>query len=69
MRAITDKDWRRVLVAMLRHHRTEGFVDWVDGLGLAFFDSDPCIKGIHACHVTIGEVKEYVNKNQNYDTD
>lgn len=61
---ITKSDWRCIYDTMRRYKRKEGFVDEVDG-SLLFFDSDPCIKGIHACHVTIEEVKEYMD----YDTD
>lgn len=59
MTAITKKDWERVLETMLLYQRKDGFVDCVDGMGLTFFDSDPCMGGVHACHVTIDEVREY----------
>lgn len=59
MQEITKKDWQGVLDTMSFYKRKEGYVDWVEGAGLKFFDSDPCIGGVRACHVTIDEVKEY----------
>lgn len=51
--------WEQVLDIMLFYHRKEGYVDEVDGK-LQFFDNDPKINGVGACHVTIEEVKEYI---------
>lgn len=52
------QQWKRVLAIMIHHNRQEGYVDEVNG-ELLFFDSDPCINGIHACYVTIEDVKKY----------
>lgn len=60
---ITLNDWLKVLDTMLRYKRYEGYVDWVDGNGLTFFDSDPCINGVHACYVTIDDVREYMKED------
>lgn len=60
MTEISKTDWHRVLDTMLRYKRCEGYVDWVEGKGLMFFDSDPCINGIHACYVTISDVKNHI---------
>ena len=57
---ITRSDWQRIFDTMHMYRRREGFVDDIDGT-LTFFDSDPCRNGIHACHVTIDEVIEYMN--------
>ncbi len=60
---ITLNDWLRVLDTMLRYKRYDGYVDFVDGKGLTLFDSDPCINGVHACYVTIEDVKEYMKED------
>lgn len=60
---ITLTDWLKVLDAMLRYKRYEGYVDWGDDKGLTFFDSDPCINGVHACYVTIDDVREYMKED------
>lgn len=60
-RKITKKDWQRVLHDMQFYNRKEGYVDMCDNK-LTFFDSDPCINGIHACHVTLEEVINYYNE-------
>lgn len=57
---ITQLDWEQILDIMLFYKRSEGYIDEVDGK-LLFFDSDPCINEVHACKVTIEEVKKYVN--------
>ena len=51
--------WEQILDVMLFYHRTEGYVDEVNGK-LQFFDSDPKLNGVGACHVTIEEVREYI---------
>ena len=56
---ITKLDWKQILDVMLFYNRKEGYVDEVDGK-LLFFDSDPKINGIGACHVTIEEVEENI---------
>ena len=61
---IARTDWQRIYDTMRRYGRREGFVDEIDGI-LTFFDSDPCMGGVHACHITIDEVVEY----SNYETD
>lgn len=52
-------EWERILDIMLFYRRTEGYVDEVNGK-LQFFDGDPCLNGVHACKVTIDEVREYI---------
>lgn len=49
----------QILELMEFYHRTEGYMDKVDGK-LQFFDSDPCIGGVHACKITKDEVKQYI---------
>ena len=62
-------EWRGILATMERYKRTDGFVDIVDGR-LLFFDSDSCIGGVHVCHVSKAEVKDYAygtdNDNQDW---
>lgn len=53
-------EWNRVLRDMLFYKRREGYVDEVNGK-LTFFDSDPCINGVHAFHVTLGDVRNIIN--------
>ena len=55
-RRITKKDWNRVLSIMQQYNRKEGYVVDIDNT-LYFFDSEPSMP---ACHVTIEQVKEYV---------
>ena len=57
---ITAEDWSRVYRTMVRYNRAEGYVDFV-GERLTFFDSDPCLGGVHACHVTAAEVARYMS--------
>lgn len=57
---IRKEQWQEVLDTMLRYNRKSGYVDVIDGR-LMFFDGDPCHNGIHACHVTIEDVKEYID--------
>ena len=54
-------NWKHILEVMCRYSRSDGYVDTVDG-NLMFFDSDPCINGISACHVTIEQVKRYAEE-------
>lgn len=49
----------QILEIMEFYHRTEGYMDKVNGR-LQFFDSDPCIGGVHACKITKDEVKQYI---------
>ena len=60
---VTLLDWEQILDVMLFYHRTEGYVDEINGK-LQFFDSDPKINGVGACHVTIEEVKDYIKSFQ-----
>lgn len=55
---VTKTDWQHILETMLFYNRKEGYVDFVDDK-LMFFDSDPKLNDVGACHVTLGEVKEY----------
>ena len=61
---ITQLAWEQILDVMLFYHRSEGYVDEIDGK-LQFFDADPRINGIGACHVTIEEVKDYIKSYNN----
>nr|UWG82497.1 MAG: hypothetical protein [Bacteriophage sp.]DAG98788.1 MAG TPA: Proteasome subunit alpha type-1 [Herelleviridae sp.] len=57
-------EWEQILDVMLFYHRTEGYIDEVNGK-VQFFDRDPCINGVHAYKVTIDEVKEYIRNYGN----
>ena len=48
---------------MTRYGRTEGYVDDVDGK-LVFFDGDPVRNGVHACHITIEQVRNIVKTEE-----
>lgn len=62
-KVLTSKDWNRVLWTMLKYKREEGYVDLVNDK-LTFFDSDPCLNGIHACYVTIDDVIDYMRSGK-----
>lgn len=53
----------QILEIMEFYHRTEGYIDKVNGK-LQFFDSDPCIGGVHACIITKDEVKQCIRDYQ-----
>lgn len=59
MEDISLTELERILEIMEFYHRTEGYMDKVNGK-LQFFDSDPCIGGVHACKITKDEVKHYI---------
>lgn len=61
---VSQLEWEQILDVMLFYNRTEGYVDEVNGK-IMFFDGDPCINGVHACRVTIDEVKEYIKGYRN----
>ena len=54
------REWNGVLRDMLFYKRKEGYVDELNGR-LTFFDSDPCINGVHAFYVTLDDVKNIIN--------
>lgn len=59
MEGISLIELERILEIMEFYHRTEGYMDKVNGK-LQFFDSDPCIDGVHACKITKDEVRQYI---------
>lgn len=59
-RKVTKNDLQYVLDIMIFYNRKEGYMDFIDNK-LMFFDSDPKINGIGACHITLNEIKEYIN--------
>ena len=59
MEKISLLELEQILEIMEFYHRTEGYIDKVDGK-LAFFDTDPCLGGVHACKVTKDDIKEYI---------
>ena len=65
MKKMTKQDWQGILRTMQKYNRTEGYVDYIDNEAI-FFDEDPCIGGVHACHVTKEDVEKYI---ADYDKD
>lgn len=59
MEDISLLELEQILEIMEFYHRTEGYIDKVNGK-LQFFDSDPCIGGVHSCIITKDEVKQYI---------
>lgn len=56
---ITQLEWEQILDVMIFYHRTEGYINEVNGK-TQLFDSDYCVNGVHSRKVTIEEVKERV---------
>ena len=56
---ITQLEWEQILDVMLFYHRTEGYINEVNG-NIQLFDSDYCVNGVHSRKITIEEVKERV---------
>ena len=53
------EEWFVILNTMMFYQRKEGYVDEIDGK-LMFFDSDPFRNCVHACHVTLDDVREII---------
>lgn len=58
---ITKEDWQSVLRTMEKYNRKDGYVDVIDD-DFIFFDSDPCINGVHALYVTRSDVEQYIEE-------
>lgn len=56
---ITQLEWEQILDVMIFYHRTEGYINEVNGK-IQLFDSDYCVNGVHSRKITIEEVKERV---------
>ena len=58
---ITKKDWEKVLGIMNKHNRQFGYVDFDSNGNIQFYDSDPCIDGVHAMFADKKSIQEIID--------